>query len=109
VDAVNDLNAAIHELQKVSRALVGMSKAVDAVIDRIAGAAETTPQTPPEPPKFTPLTLEQVRAVLAEKSRNGYTPEIRTLLEKYGASKLTDVDPGNYAALLKEAEVLGNV
>ena len=52
------------------------------------------------------LTLEQVRAVLAEKSRNGHTAEIRTLLQKYGATKLSMVDPVHYKALLAEAEVM---
>ena len=47
-----------------------------------------------------------VRAVLAEKSRNGHTAEIRSLLEKYGATKLSAVDPKHYEALLKDAEVL---
>ena len=55
-----------------------------------------------------PLTLEEVRAVLAEKSRNGHTAKIRELLEKHGAAKLSEIDPKNYAALLAEAEVLGN-
>lgn len=35
------------------------------------------------------LTLEEVRAVLADKSRAGHTAEIRELLKKYGASKLS--------------------
>ncbi len=52
------------------------------------------------------LTLEQVRAVLADKSRAGHTAEIRELLKKYGASKLSLVDPKHYEALLREAEVL---
>ena len=52
------------------------------------------------------LTLEQVRAVLADKSRAGHTAEIRDLLQKYGASKLSQVDPKNYEALLRDAEVL---
>ena len=52
------------------------------------------------------LTLEQVRGILAEKSRNGHTAEIRSLLEKYGATKLSAVDPKHYEALLKDAEVL---
>ena len=55
-----------------------------------------------------PLTLEEVRAVLAEKSRNGHTAKIRELLEKHGAAKLSEIDPQKYAALLAEAEVLGN-
>ena len=59
-------------------------------------------------PTSKPLTLEEVRAVLAEKSRNGQTAKIRELLEKYGAAKLSEIDPQKYAALLAEAEVLGN-
>jgi len=54
------------------------------------------------------LTLEQVRAVLADKSRMGFTAEIRTLLQKYGAPKLSGIDPVHYKALVVEAEVLGN-
>lgn len=52
------------------------------------------------------LTLEEVRAVLADKSRAGHTVEIRELLKKYGTSKLSLVDPKHYEALLREAEVL---
>jgi len=54
------------------------------------------------------LTLEQVRAVLADKSRKGFTAQIRSLLQKYGAAKLSGIDPDNYEALLAEVEVLGN-
>ena len=54
------------------------------------------------------LTLEEVRTVLAEKSRNGFTSEIKELLKKYGASKLSEVDPKNYEALLKDTEELNN-
>ena len=54
------------------------------------------------------LTLEEVRAVLADKSRAGHTAEIRELLKKYGTSKLSlvDPDPIHYEAPLREAEVL---
>ena len=54
------------------------------------------------------LTLEQVHAVLSEKSRTGYTAKVRELLQKYGASKLSQVDPSNYEALLRDAEVIEN-
>lgn len=54
------------------------------------------------------LTLEEVRAVLADKSRQGHTAEIRTLLQKYGANKLSEISPENYPALLAEAKVIGN-
>lgn len=54
------------------------------------------------------LTLEQVRAVLADKSRAGHTAAVRELLQKYGAAKLSQVDPKHYEALMKDAEVIGN-
>ena len=60
----------------------------------------------PEKKTKSALTLEEVRAVLADKSRAGHTAEIRELLKKYGASKLSLVDPKHYEALLREAEVL---
>lgn len=56
----------------------------------------------------TVLKLEDVRAVLSEKSRAGYTADVCELLQKYGASKLSQVDPANYEALLRDAEVIGN-
>lgn len=54
------------------------------------------------------LTLEEVRTVLAEKSRNGFTAEVKELLKKYSASKLSEVDSKNYEALLKDTEELNN-
>jgi hypothetical protein len=66
--------------------------------------ATDTAASPPEPK----LTLEQVRAVLADKSRKGHTAEIRALLQKYGAAKLSGIDPANYKALLADAEVLND-
>lgn len=54
------------------------------------------------------LTLEQVRAILADKSRKGHTAEIRSLLQKYGAAKLSGIDPANYKALLADVEGLSD-
>ena len=52
------------------------------------------------------VAIETVRAVLAEKSRDGKTREVKALLMKYDAGKLSGVKPEDYAALLAEAEVL---
>jgi len=67
-----------------------------------ADQAEQKPTTPEE----KPLALEDVRAILAEKSRKGHTAEIRSLLQKYGADKLSQLDPANYKSLLADVEVL---
>lgn len=50
-----------------------------------------------------PVTIEQVRAVMAEKSQAGLTAQVKELLEKFGAAKLSAVNPEDYGALLEAA------
>ena len=54
------------------------------------------------------VTLEDVRAVLGQKSQAGMTAEVRELIRKYGGTRLSDIDPAQYKALLKDAEALVN-
>ena len=65
-----------------------------------------TPEIASAPEKA--MSLEEVRAILAEKSRDGFTAQIRDLLLKYGANKLSELDPACYKALAADAEVLGD-
>ena len=73
---------------------------------------ENTPDTDcveaQAPQKHTepPITIDQVRAVLAEKSSEGKTAEVKKLLFKYDAGKLSGVKPEDYPALLEEARKL---
>ena len=50
--------------------------------------------------------MEEVRAFLSEKSRKGHTETIRSFLKKYGATKLKEVEPKDYAALMADAATL---
>lgn len=95
--AIKDLRSAAATINEVANTLAEMFS---------NESADETPAVaaPAEPV----LTLEQVRAVLADKSRMGFTAEIRALLQKYGAAKLSGIDPANYKALVADAEVLGN-
>lgn len=52
------------------------------------------------------VAIEDVRAVMAQKTQEGKSQEIKDLLQKYGAVKLSGVSPEHYPALLKEAKVL---
>lgn len=49
------------------------------------------------------VTIEQVRAVMAEKSQAGLTSQVKELLEKFGANKLSAIKPDDYEALLEAA------
>lgn len=102
---MNELSQLVNELNKCGETLISISEA-------LASMFSTQDEAPPakktEKPKKKAITLEQVRAVLAEKSRAGHTAQVRELLEKYGAAKLSAIDPSQYPSLLAEAEVLGN-
>lgn len=50
------------------------------------------------------ITIETVRSLLLQKTRSGKVNEIKELIKKYGAGKLTDLNPSCYKELLKEAE-----
>lgn len=54
----------------------------------------------------SPATLEGIRALMAQKTQEGKSKEIRELLQKYGAAKLSAVKPEDYPALMQEAQVL---
>ena len=97
----SEMALTIEELRKCAAAI---SDAANWLAEQFSGN-EPEPEAAPVEPV---LTLEAVRAVLAEKSRAGYTAQIRSLLQKYGADKLSGVDPANYKALLADAEELNN-
>lgn len=54
------------------------------------------------------LKLEDVRAVLATKAKDGYKNEVRALLNKYGAKSLSALATEHYAVVLKEAGGIGH-
>ena len=109
VSKMNDMAQTIEELLTAAAAI---TDAVNWLAQQFSGEDNNQQQSSEtaairEEPKPA-LTLEQVRAVLADKSRAGHTAAIRDLLQKYDASKLSQVDPKNYEALLRDAEVLDN-
>ena len=101
---MNDMAMTIEELRNAAAAI---NDTADWLAQQFGGTPKTTEKSEaPATPAKSALTLEEVRAVLADKSRTGHTAEIRELLKKYGASKLSLVEPKHYEALLREVEVL---
>ena len=87
---LEDLKSLAINLQKLANAIPA-----DEVVEEV---------TAPEEAKK--VSLEVVRAVLAAKSQSGKQPQVKALITKYGAKKLTDIDSVKYPELLKEAEEL---
>ncbi len=110
---VSELSQLIEELKQCGNTLIGISEDLKNLFS--GSEEETEPKTKATeevptkaPKKEKTLSLEDVRAVMADKSRKGYTAEVKALLTKRGVSKLSDVDAKDYAALLAEVEVIGN-
>lgn len=96
-------------IEELRTAAASINAAADWLYQQFSGDDKTQAAEAPAKKESKPeLKLEDVRAVLAEKSRAGHTVEVRTLLQKFGAVKLSEIDPANYEALLQDAEVIGN-
>ena len=78
------------------------------VVKKEVPSEEVNESTTEEVSEQKQIEFIDVRALLAEKSRAGHTSEVKELLHKYGAEKLSEIDSSKYAALMADAEVLGN-
>ena len=110
MELVNALNALTAALQKFS------SQTTNAYLDTFEEiydpdkdepqAAEATKEQPASEQKAETVTFVQLRSRLSEISRSGKTAEVKELIAKYGASKLSDIAESDYAVVLAEAEGL---
>ena len=124
VKMLNDI--AIHAEGLASEA-VAMAEALRAVVDDCAAqvAANRSPDNPtgktdPEwledaqknivPPEAEPgkkLTIAEVRAYVAERTKPENRAQIKAILKGFGVSKLTELPEGKYGQLMDEVSKLG--
>ena len=110
MELVNALNALTAALQKFT------SQTTNAYLDTFEEiydpekdepqAAEAPKEQPTPKNEEATVTFVQLRSRLSEISRSGKTAEVKELIAKYGASKLSDIAESDYAAVLAEAEGL---
>ena len=98
LDVAEDIRSLTGSLHALANAIAG---------DVVAEEASAAVVEPAAKPPVT-VTLEQVRAVLAEKSHDGLTEQVRGLLLKYGAQKLSAIASDRYADLLRDAKELND-
>ena len=92
------------KLEKTAKLLDELSSVVRELVTEVEG--KTTPPEEEKKPEVKAPTLEDVRTVLAEISRNGKTAEMKALLGKYGATRLSEVKAEDYQSLLSAAKEL---
>ncbi|MDD6488503.1 MAG: hypothetical protein PUG48_01640 [Clostridia bacterium] len=51
-------------------------------------------------------TFAEVRKAFSKKSNEGYTEQVRKLIGKYGADRLSNVKESDYPALMSELEAI---
>ena len=84
--------------------LKAIAKSLNELAEILQSESESVPPQKVEEPKPPAITLEQVRSTLASLSAEGKTAQVKNLIEKYGATKLSEVDPVHYAGLLEDAK-----
>ena len=98
LDVIDDIHRLADSLQCVADSLA------------VSTLPDEQPDQPPTPQLedsiIPPITIDQVRTLLAEKSGEGKTQAVKALLYKYDAGKLSGVKPEDYAALMEEARKL---
>ena len=101
---MSELDAQFKELRVCGETIIGIA---DALAGMFSSPAKEDPpkKAAKEEPKV--LTLEDVRHQMTVIAQSGFSAEVKALITKYGARKLSDIDPSQYESLLKEADALG--
>lgn len=91
----------------VAEGLRGLAKAEGSTKDTAAVKTQKAEkQDTAKAQQEQPATLEGIRALMAQKTQEGKSKEVKELLQKFGAAKLSAVKPEDYPALMQEAQVL---
>jgi hypothetical protein len=93
--------------QDIISDLRGLADNLQALVDSADGTSEPEPESTQKPEPLKPtITLEQIRAALADKSQSGKTEEAHALIIQFGAEKLSAIDPDKYPELLEAVRKL---
>ena len=114
LDVVSDLKSLAGSIETLVRAMESNEPNLENEVAKepVKETKKRTKTKPtPEPvndepedqaPEEKQPTLEEVRAAMADKSRDGHREAVKAIITKYGANNLSSLDPKHYAAALKE-------
>lgn len=110
MSTMNDLDLQLKEREEfyhrmAEEAVEGL-KTIQAIRQQLSGGNNN--QDVNEKPKRNPVQDKvTIRQLLAKRCQEGYTDQIKDLLHKFGADKLSDVNSKDYKDLYYSAECLG--
>lgn len=102
LDVVNDMESLTESLRTLTNAIASDEPSAE------SEEKSSLQETQEVKPAAKIISVEDVRAVLTPISQSGKTAQVKALLTKYGASRLSDIEPSEYESLLADAEVLAN-
>ncbi|WP_243284264.1 hypothetical protein [Clostridium tyrobutyricum] len=89
-------------IQDIIVNLKGITSSLETLVKTLNESADSEQKKNTKEIEQKQPTLEEVRAAMAEKNREGHREEVKAILVKYSANKLTALDPEHYVEVLKK-------
>lgn len=108
---MSNLDLVLDEMITAGQKMIEAATALREMFSETAALEKATEvpekESAPEP-EVKKYTFQEVRGIMANLSGKGKKAEAKALLNKYGASRLSEVKEADYTALVAEAEVILN-
>ena len=104
----SDLSQVLSELKGCGKTLMRIADSLTDMLSSTDDESENATEASAIPTEQTKkeYSFLDVRKKFVEVARAGHTEALKELLKKYGAEKLSSVDPSQYAAMLADAEAI---
>jgi len=101
---LEELRVLQESFDQVTAAMSELNTTLNGILDKENQDDEV--EVEPKRDRDIQADKEAVRGMLAKQASKGLTKEVKELLKKFGAEKLSDVDPKDYEDLYYSAESL---
>ena len=98
---MSELSQVLSELTTCGEELIRTANAIQRIF---SGEAERVAEAPAAEAKK--YTFAEVRKAFSAKSHAGYTEQVRDLIIRFGAERLSAVNEADYPALMAELEAI---
>jgi hypothetical protein len=102
---VSEMSQALDELAAAADSLLKVTSLLREIFSAAVPASDPQPEEEAAPAKT--YTFAEVRKAFSAKSHEGFTDQVRALITRYGADKLSGVSESDYPALMADLEAIG--
>lgn len=106
---MNKMNEILRALDEIVTCGEGLLKAIKTLREIFAEEPVPALPTQTEQPAALPekkYTFTEVRKAFSAKSKAGYTDQVKALITRYGADKLSAVKEEDYTAIMADLEAI---